>query len=292
MSFSLDSGKLRESFRKPMPVLWGAIVNLGLLPLLTWPLALSHSLADFSLGLIIAAAVPCTLATASVSTRQAGGNDAVSLLVTLFTNVVGIVLTPLWLRWSASASVAIDPGPIISNLTLSVLLPTIAGQLLRYAPVVGTFARNQKSRIGILAQCLVLLIITKAAIEAGGRLQNQEVWPSLVEFVQLTFECAGLHAMAICAAYQGGKWLGLTREDAIATMFSGSQKTLPIGLLLAAMPAVSGDKILPFLTFPILLFHAVQLLMDTAVANKIARSNAQSGEVSSETTEGKHAVIK
>jgi sodium/bile acid cotransporter 7 len=81
MSFSLDGGKLYESCRAPGPVLWGALVNIGLLPLLAWPLSISHGLPDFSLGLMIAAAVPCTLATASVSTRQAGGNDAVSLLV-------------------------------------------------------------------------------------------------------------------------------------------------------------------------------------------------------------------
>ena len=86
MSFSLDSGKLRESFLPPRAVIWGAVVNLGLLPLLAWPLAMTHALPDFSLGLMIAAAVPCTLATASVFTRQAGGNDAVSLQVTLLTN--------------------------------------------------------------------------------------------------------------------------------------------------------------------------------------------------------------
>ncbi len=272
MSFSLDGGRLRESFRAPRPVLWGTLVNIGLLPLLAWPLALSHGRVDFSLGLMIAAAVPCTLATASVSTRQAGGNDAVSLLVTLLTNIVGVVLTPLWLKWAFSTDSNIDTGPIIRSLALTVLLPTVAGQLARQIPLLGRFANSRKFQIGILAQCLVLLIVTKTSVEAGGRLQVQSEWPAAIDFARLAVECAGLHVLAMVIAEYGGRGLGLPRLDRIAAVFAGSQKTLPVGLLLAAMPAVTGDRSLPFVTFPILLFHAVQLVTDTAVADHMARS--------------------
>lgn len=272
MSFSLDGGKLRESFRAPRPVLWGTLVNIGLLPLLAWPLAMSHGLADFSLGLMITASIPCTLATASVSTRQAGGNDAVSLLVTLLTNILGVVLTPLWLKWALTTNADIDSGPIIRSLALTVLLPTIVGQLARQIPSLGRFATARKFQIGLVAQCLVLLIVTKTAVEAGGRLQVQSEWPTGIDFARLAVECAGLHALAMLIAEYGGRGLGLSRLDRIATVFAGSQKTLPVGLLLAAMPAVTGDRSLPFITFPILLFHAVQLVMDTAIADRMARS--------------------
>ncbi len=277
MSFSLDSGKLRESFRAPKPVIWGTLVNIVLLPLMAWPLARTHSLTDLSLGLMIAAAVPCTLATASVSTRQARGNDAVSLLITLLTNLVGVILTPLWLRWTMSSggeldAAQIDTLPIIRNLALTVLLPTILGQLARFVPPLFRFAVTRKFGIGLVAQCLVLLIVTKTAVEAGGRLQAQAIWPTAIDFARLAIECAGLHALAMFIAHRGSRWLGLSREDAIATLFAGSQKTLPVGLLLAAMPAVTGDRSLPFITFPILLFHAAQLVMDTAIADRLARN--------------------
>ena len=272
MSFSLDGGKLCEAFRAPRPVLWGTLVNIGLLPLLAWPLSMTHGLADFSLGLMIAAAVPCTLATASVSTRQGGGNDAVSLLVTLLTNVLGVVLTPLWLKWAFSTDADIDTGPIIRSLALTVLLPTIVGQLARQIPSLGRHAIARKFQIGIVAQSLVLLIVTKAAVEAGGRLQVQNEWPTAIDFARLAIECAGLHALAMVIAEYGGRGLGLSRLDRIATVFAGSQKTLPVGLLLAAMPAVTGGRSLPFITFPILLFHAVQLVMDTTIADRMARS--------------------
>jgi sodium/bile acid cotransporter 7 len=280
MAFSLDSSRLKDAFRTPVPVIWGTIVNIVLLPLLAWPIALHFSLADFSLGLMIAAVVPCTLATASVSTRQAGGNDAVSLLVTLLTNGISVVLTPLWLKWTISIDADIDPWPVIGNLSATVLLPTVLGQLARQWGWLGRFAVRRKFEVGILAQCLVLLIVTKAAVEAGGQLQNQPVWPAGGEFLVLVVACGALHLAAMLIAEVGGRWLAVARMDRIALVFAGSQKTLPVGLLLTSMPSITGQLSLPFVTFPILLFHAVQLLMDTGIANQIARTGKQDESVS------------
>lgn len=271
MAFSLDSSRLRDSFRSPRPVIWGTVVNIGLLPLMAWPLTFLFTLTDFSLGLMIAAVVPCTLATASVSTRQANGNDAVSLLVTLLTNLISVVLMPLWLKWTISVDAGIDPLPVIINLSINVLLPTALGQVSRFWSVLDRFARKHKLAIGIIAQALVLVIITKAAVEAGGRLQSQQVWPSGFDFVLLLAACAGLHLTAMLIAEIGGRALHLSRPDRIAAVFAGSQKTLPIGLLLVAMPAITGGLTLPFITFPILIFHAAQLMLDTAIADQLRR---------------------
>lgn len=270
MAFSLDSSRLRDAFRTPLPVVWGTIVNIGLLPLMAWPVALWFSLPDFALGLMIAAVVPCTLATASVSTRQAKGNDAISLLITLVTNLVSVFLTPLWLKWTITMEADIDPWPVIGNLARTVLLPTIIGQAARFAPPIGSIAKVYRFQIGILAQCLVLLVVFKAAIDAGGRLQEQDVWPAGFEFVALVMACMGVHTAAMLVAHVGGRLAGVAREDRIATLFAGSQKTLPVGLLVAAMPAITHGRSLPFITFPILIFHACQLLMDSAIADWLA----------------------
>jgi len=99
------------------------------------------------------------------------------------------------------------------------------------------------------------------------------VWPPLHDAVCLLIACAGLHSVAMLIAETGGRVFGLTPVDRIATVFAGSQKTLPVSLLIAAMPAVTGGASLPFVTFPILLFHAIQLVMDTTIADWIARKS-------------------
>ncbi|MCH7571822.1 MAG: bile acid:sodium symporter [Planctomycetes bacterium] len=100
MSFSLDSRQLKASFRSPGPVLWASLVNFGMIPMMAWLLMPLQLTADFAFGLMIAGSVPCTMAAASVWTRKAGGNDAVSLLVTVLTNGLCFLLTPFWLNWT------------------------------------------------------------------------------------------------------------------------------------------------------------------------------------------------
>ncbi|MFO1022394.1 MAG: bile acid:sodium symporter [Planctomycetales bacterium] len=81
----------------PGPVLLGFSLNtfaVPLLGLLLFPLQMHK---DLQYGLLVACSVPCTLAAASVWTRKAGGNDAVSLLVTLTTSLVCFASTLFWL---------------------------------------------------------------------------------------------------------------------------------------------------------------------------------------------------
>jgi predicted Na+-dependent transporter len=66
--------------------------------------------------------------------------------------------------------------------------------------------------------------------------------------------------------------LGLSREDRIAVLFGSSQKTLPIGVYLATSPEMFGSGSFPFAVFPMLMFHATQLFVDTIIADRIAAS--------------------
>ena len=70
MTFSLDSGQLRASFRTPGPVVWASALNYVFIPLLAWWLMAVQQTADFAYGLMIAGSVPCTLAAASVVDAQ------------------------------------------------------------------------------------------------------------------------------------------------------------------------------------------------------------------------------
>lgn len=266
MAFSLDSQKLRDSFRAPGPVIVGSVVNMGLLPLLTWPLLFLLTPRDFSWGLMIAAVVPCTLATASVSTRQAKGNDAISLLVTLVTSFGCVLVTPGWLWLTLGMNGTLDLGRIIAKLAWAVVLPTIVGQSLRWIPSAHQLATRQKVRLGIAAQSLVLVVVGRTAVVAGATLAAQANWPSPTELFLVTAASIGLHLLAMLLADRISKACRFTRDDRVATIFSGSQKTLPVGLLLASDPALLSGQLLPFITIPLLIFHAGQLLIDTTVA--------------------------
>lgn len=283
MAFSLDSGRLRESMRSPLPVLWASLINSVAIPLAGWGLMCLQGDPSFEVGLMIAASVPCTLAAVSVWTRKAGGNDAISLLTTLLTNTFCFVVTPFWLnlatREVAGGETDLEIVKMMQRLLYVVLVPTILGQLARQIPAAGRFAVRHKPHIGIAAQGLILvLVFAAAALKAGPQLRTGGVAVGAIAVVWGC--CLGIHLAAMALGGLGARLMGFSREDRIAVLFGSSQKTLPIGVYLATSPEIGIAAMFPFAVFPMLMFHATQLFVDTIIAGKIADAAPaeQSGE--------------
>ncbi|HUG90331.1 MAG TPA: bile acid:sodium symporter [Planctomycetaceae bacterium] len=274
MSFSLETRQLAASFRSPGPVLWAWIVSLGLIPLAAWGLMGLQRPLDFQVGLMIAASVPCTLAAASVWTRKAAGNDAVSLMVTLATNAACFAMTPFWLKLTTGSSVALDAPKMMLDLFQTVLVPTALGQALRLFPRAARFATRHKTPLGVIAQLLILSIVGLAACKAGLKLSGLDDVPGAGAIAGVWLSCIGLHVAAMWIAVTGSRLFGFAPRDRIAVAFAASQKTLPIGVLVATDAAMFGNPALnvPWAMFPILMYHVSQLFIDTVVADRMSRS--------------------
>jgi sodium/bile acid cotransporter 7 len=277
MSFSLNSRQLRASMKAPGPVVWAAAVNFAFIPLAAMLLMRCQLLPDFEIGLMIAAAVPCTMAAASVWTRKARGNDAVSLLVTVSTNGLCFLVTPFWLNLATRSGVQLDVGAMVWRLVVAVLIPTLVGQMIRLSPRAAAFADQKKTSIGVAAQCCILAIVLTAACDAGTRLNSGDGSPTWSAVLLVWGSCIFLHLLAMGVGVWGGRLLRFSAADNVAVAFASSQKTLPIGLLLATDAAIFGDPNLlgpgvgiPFAVFPMLMYHASQLFIDTVVADRLA----------------------
>jgi sodium/bile acid cotransporter 7 len=295
MSFSLDGERLGASFRAPGPVLWASVVNLGAVPLLAWPLMQAQLTPDFAFGLMIAGSVPCTLAAVSVWTRKAGGNDAVSLLATVVTNGACFLVTPFWLGLATPARVSLDAASMIGRLAAAVLLPAVLGQALRTLPVPARISKAYKIPIGVLAQIFILSILFSAACNAGTQLHRLGAQASGGGLFLVWISCVAVHVIAMLIGMAGSRAFGFERDDRIAVAFASSQKTLPVGLLIATDPTMFGNPNLlgpgegvPFALFPMLLFHVSQLFIDTAVADRFAaaRREAPGAQPSEKPVEG------
>jgi sodium/bile acid cotransporter 7 len=274
MTFTLDSRQFFKSLQKPGPVILAGLVNLGLLPLLGLALAMWQLTPDFQIGLMIAASVPCTLAAASVWTRKAGGNDAVSLLVTLSTNTLCVIVTPFWVSRIAAQEVSLDLLEMTLRLVVVVLIPTLAGQLLRLPPRNAEFATQKKVPIGVAAQGLILVLVLTASMKAGLQLSTGTAEIGAAALIWVWACCLGLHLVGMLTGWWSGQLLGMELVDRKAIIFAASQKTLPIGVLLATDPAMFGDAGVPFAIFPMLMYHSTQLIVDTLVAQRVASMKA------------------
>ncbi len=261
----LETRIIGQAARRPLAPLLGSAINGGLLPLAAMGLAwfLKDELAT---GLVVAAAAPCTMASAAVWTRRAGGNEIIALMVTAITNLLCFVVTPLWLSLALQQTVTIDLGPMVGKLGLLVLLPMTAGQLLRQRAAVAHWAATHRSQLSIASQVGILMIVLVGAVHCGLRVAGlawgELAWSLLVLLVIVIV----LHVSLLFLGFFLGQWLGLARGDWIAVGIAGSQKTLMIGLQVALMVG-SG-----LVVVPMVVYHVSQLVIDTFVADVLARN--------------------
>lgn len=271
MSLTLNSGKLLAALKSPLPVAIASGTNQLVIPALCLPLLLLPWSPDIAVGLMIAASVPCTMAAASVWTRKAEGNDAVSLLVTLLTNGLCFLIAPTWLwvghRWFGlvDASGGLQFNDLVVRLVVTALLPAVLGQTLRFHLGFRRRIDRNKGTISTLAQCIILTLVFVSAFRGGRQFAGSDLSENLrhTEFVCVWLCCIGLHLIAMRIAWKVALKLQVAEADARACVIAGSQKTLPIGIVLAD---ASG---MPFSILPMLMFHASQLFIDTAIAGRL-----------------------
>jgi len=263
MALPLDAHTVWRALTHPRAVMLAIAINWGLLPLVAWGVspALRPDLAE---GLLIAAALPCTLASAAVWTRRAGGNDAVALLVTISTNFFCFLVTPLWLLVTTGMMVELDWTEMGLALAMQVVLPTFAAQALRQIPAVARFAKARVAMLGTLGQCGILTIAWVGAVKAGLKFSAGEVQISALDWVVMLAAVIGIHVSMLWLGHAVGRVIGLDRADRIAVGFSGSQKTLMVGLYIA-IKYYGGLAMLPMIAY-----HVSQLLIDTVVADRLA----------------------
>ncbi len=282
MAFTLDSHQLVKSIRFPMPVLWATVVNAVAIPLLGWLMMPWQLTVDFQFGLMIAVSVPCTMAAASVWTRKANGNDAISLMVTLITNGFCFLIAPFWLKFATSHEISVSTYDLMIRLVMTALIPMMLGQIFRQFSIVETFATKRKTEIGVTAQLGVLVIVFIAGCTAGQKLNGNGNTPAISAVLFVLASVILIHLSAMGIGYLGSKVMRFAEDDRTAILFASSQKTLPIGLLIATSVGMFGNpdllgagKGIPFALLPIMMYHASQLFIDTLIAGKIAQRKKQ-----------------
>ena len=274
MALPLDARAMWKAMRRPWAPLLAVVINFGLLPLVAWGVSFGLS-REMAGGLYVAAATPCTLASAAVWTRRAGGNDSVAILVTVITNLICVLLTPLWLfaMTGERADIAeLSLANMITKLALLVVLPMALAQLIRLIPGVAEVATRRKTPIGVLAQFGVLSMIFIGAIRTGVKLMaDEDLAYHLFDIGLMIVAVLGLHLAMMVVGMVAAFYLRFPREDRIAVGIAGSQKTLMVGLQMGLELGLS--------VLPIVVYHVGQLLLDTIIADRLRanESAAKSG---------------
>jgi solute carrier family 10 (sodium/bile acid cotransporter), member 7 len=266
MAWSLESRKLFDSLKRPGPALWAMAVSYVLLPALGYVASRFFTLRDLQIGLLVATSVPCTLASAMIWTRLAGGDEAVALLVIMLTTSLSWIVTTTWLTALTGAVVVLDPGRMMLDLLVFLVLPIALGQLARSPERLRGLAVRGKIALSVLSRLLILTIILQAVVMAVDRLRETLASDVLVQLMAVAVAGLAVHLTALAVGFFGGKLFGFDRARRIAVAFACSQKTLPVGIML--IDAYYRDYALAVV--PMLFYHIGQLIVDTYIAESLA----------------------
>lgn len=263
MALPVRTAELGKVLRSPWAAIYASIINFLAIPLMAW-LGSRWFETYLGDGLIVAAVVPCTLASAAVWTRRAGGNDSVAIFVTLFTNLFCFALTPLWVWITLGAVAEISSVELMWKLLLLVVLPILLAQTIRQHRGFGAWSTKNKIPLSVSAQTGILIMVMIGAAKMGITISEDSVSFSWFEILKVLVAVNAIHLIALYFGKWSAKWLGFGSKDQIAVGIAGSQKTLMVGL----NTAVDLNRSI----LPMLLFHVCQLVVDTLIADRWRRN--------------------
>lgn len=221
------------------------------------------------LGIYYMCALPSTVSSSVVMVSIAGGNISAAIFNASLSTLAGIFITPLWiLPLLEEQAGTVDSNAILLKLSLQVLVPVLLGLLAHKWG--SSFAERYKKQLRYFDQSVILLIIYTAFCHAFYTHAFAGFSWSLL--ILLTAGMCLLFLVAYGLIKVICRKLSFNRADTITVLFCGSKKSLVHGTV---MSKVLFPAFLPvsILLLPIMLYHALQLIFVSIIAQKAAASN-------------------
>lgn len=224
-----------------------------------WPALLP---AGLWAGVLFLCALPSTVQTSIALTSIAHGNVAASVTSATLSNLLGIVLTPLLAGLLLHVQGGGVPLSGIWKIVLMLLVPFVAGHLLR--PVFGGWAARQKQLMGYTDRITVLLSVYSAfsAAVVGG------IWSQLplTTLLLLLAVCSVLLGLVLLCTVFIARLAGLSKPDSRSLLYCGSLKSLVSGVPMARVLFPSPE--IGAIMLPLIIFHQLQLMVCAAIARR------------------------
>ncbi|WP_425393689.1 bile acid:sodium symporter family protein [Adhaeribacter aquaticus] len=221
------------------------------------------------LGICYVGALPSTVSSSVVMVSIAGGNLPAAIFNASISSLLGVFLTPFWMSFLLeSNSTEFDFASVIGKLMIQVVAPVIVGILMHSR--LGGFAERHKSRLKLFDQSIILLIVYTAFCDSFAR--NLFAGYSTLDIILLALAMSALFFLVLGLVQLIGKFLGLSQPDQITAMFCGSKKSMVHGTVMSKV-LFPDTSVVGIILLPLMLYHALQLIYASAMAQSMARKS-------------------
>lgn len=221
------------------------------------------------LGIFYLCALPSTVSSSVVMVSIAGGNIPAAIFNASLSTLAGIFITPLWmLPLLENQAGELDSGSIVLKLSLQVLVPVILGMLLNKAG--GAFAEKYKKQLRYFDQSVILLIIYTAFCHSF--YTHAFAGYSWLLLIMLAAGMSLLFFIVYRIIGIACRRLRFNQSDTISVLFCGSKKSLVHGTVMSNVLFAAGTPV-SVLLLPLMLYHALQLIFVSMIAQKLAGSS-------------------
>lgn len=206
-------------------------------------------------GLITAACMPPPVSSAVILTRAAQGNEIAAIFNSVIGSFLGILITPLLLLINLGYTTVIPLLDTIVQLSLTVLFPLFAGQLIRKY----TYFRGHSLPLNSIGQCALLFVIYTTFCDT---FQYPEAMLSASDVLVTVFLVVLIQMVLMGISFSLGKRFRkyYSAEDLVAIMFCSTHKSLTLGIPILRI-MFQGYMHLSQISLPLLVYHPTQIII-------------------------------
>jgi predicted Na+-dependent transporter len=265
---SLETGQFLREVHNLRAPLYAIVAVSGIFPVMGVVVGKTLALAPNEfVGLMVVASCPPTLASGIILSTLAGGSVPIAILITIVCSMTAVLLMPIALQVALGLSIQVDlpVARMMLKLAYLIILPTLIGQLLR-RPLIDQVNRYLPL-LKFLPVVLVVLMIFIAVSRGAAELRSNGL-PLLLHVAGVV---VSLHVLMLGVNYSAGRALRLPGPALRSLTIVASQKTIPISVFVA----LTYFPQYPTAVLPCVLFHLLQILVDSMLANAWSRKPAQ-----------------
>jgi len=293
---TLQTGEFVEVLKKPAGIILGVLLISFVTPVLAvFVKNMDFGPQDFSTGMAIFCVVPTTLGVGVALTQASKGNHALSLLLTVGTNMLGTLTVPIGLKTflgDVKGLGSVDPIDLAFKLAMTALFPTVLGYLILInSPQVQAFVKKNKQNISMFSALNLQLMVWQSLSAA----QEDLLRISFESLAKIIVANIAIHLGLLICVLGVVCMLRFQVKDAVSVAIMASQKSAPVAVTVISYltPIVSQQGLL---SIPCISGQLIQIFAGTCLASQfskwVEKKNSSYESLAQATLKGENSVYE